>query len=136
MRQWVLKITEYAERLLADLEDLDWPESVKQMQRVWIGRSEGVDISFDIDQFKDKQIKVFTTRADTLFGVTAIVLAPEHELVGQLTSSKEKSKVEAYVKLRLKNPSGTASARQKERAASLDLLLSILFLCKNTYFYS
>jgi leucyl-tRNA synthetase len=95
MKQWMLKITEYADRLLEDLEELDWPESVKEMQRNWIGKSVGAEVSF---QLKDHQesIEVFTTRADTLFGATYMVLAPEHELVSQITTNDKKAEVEAY----------------------------------------
>ena len=81
IRQWVLKITAYAERLLKDLDELDWPDKVKEMQRNWIGRSEGAEITFKID---NEDVKVFTTRPDTLFGCTYIVLAPENELVAKL----------------------------------------------------
>ncbi|MGG4393285.1 leucine--tRNA ligase [Paenibacillus thiaminolyticus] len=95
MRQWVLKITEYAERLLEDLDELDWPESLKDMQRNWIGRSEGAEVSFAIDGRED-HITVFTTRPDTLFGATYCVLAPEHELVGRITTSGQQAAVQAY----------------------------------------
>lgn len=101
MRQWVLKITDYADRLLADLEKLPkWPEGVKEAQRNWIGRSEGSKISFKlkVESGKDEQIEVFTTRADTLFGVTYAVLAPEHELVESLKFKVENTEeVEAYI---------------------------------------
>ncbi|GGD71793.1 leucine--tRNA ligase [Paenibacillus nasutitermitis] len=95
MRQWVLKITEYAERLLEDLEDLDWTESIKDMQRNWIGKSKGAEVTFAIDGYEESLV-VFTTRPDTLFGATYCVLAPEHELVAQITTSKQKDAVEAY----------------------------------------
>lgn len=85
IRQWILKITEYADRLLKDLDGLDWPEPIKEMQKNWIGRSEGSNIVFDIRDSKD-QIEVYTTRADTLFGCTWVVLAPEHELISKLKS--------------------------------------------------
>lgn len=96
MRQWVLKITEYAERLLQDLDDLDWPDSIKDMQRQWIGKSEGADVDFQVKGV-DEKLTVFTTRPDTLFGATFMVLAPEHPLVSQITSADQKSEVEAYV---------------------------------------
>jgi leucyl-tRNA synthetase len=98
MRQWVLKITEYADRLLEDLEELDWPESIKEMQRNWIGRSKGAEVVFEIDGFarEDASLVVFTTRPDTLFGATYCVLAPEHELVGRITTPEQKAAVEAY----------------------------------------
>ena len=95
MRQWVLKITAYAERLLADLEELDWPESIKEMQRNWIGRSEGAEVTFAIDGH-DQSFTVFTTRPDTLYGATYAVLAPEHKLVDVITVPKQKEAVDAY----------------------------------------
>lgn len=95
MRQWVLKITEYADRLLEDLEDVDWPESIKEMQRNWIGRSEGAELTFNIDN-TDLSFDVFTTRPDTIYGATFAVLSPEHSLVDQITSEDEKEAVEAY----------------------------------------
>lgn len=95
MRQWMLRITLYADRLLEDLEELDWPESIKDMQRNWIGRSEGAEISFAIDG-TDKQFEVFTTRPDTLFGATYAVFAPEHKLVDQLTTDIQKEAVDSY----------------------------------------
>ncbi|AZS14414.1 leucine--tRNA ligase [Paenibacillus lutimineralis] len=95
MRQWVLKITEYAERLLEDLEELDWSESIKDMQRNWIGKSEGAEVVFDIDGHDDKLV-VFTTRPDTLFGSTYAVLAPEHELVAKITTDAQRDAVEGY----------------------------------------
>jgi len=95
MRQWVLKITEYAERLLNDLDDLEWPESLKDMQRNWIGKSIGAEIDFEIDGFNEK-LRVFTTRPDTIFGATYMVLAPEHHLVDEITSKEQENKVQAY----------------------------------------
>ena len=97
MRQWVLKITKYADRLLEDLKDLNWAENVKESQRNWIGRSEGAELEFPIVN-SDKKIKVFTTRADTLFGVTYVVLAPEAKLVQELKSQiKNWSEIEKYI---------------------------------------
>ncbi|WP_278506501.1 leucine--tRNA ligase [Ligilactobacillus animalis] len=96
MRQWVLKITAYADRLIDDLEDLDWPEAIKEQQRNWIGRSVGATIDFKVDG-QDEQLEVFTTRPDTLFGASAITIAPEHELVASLTTPEQKAAVEAYV---------------------------------------
>ncbi|RKP55175.1 leucine--tRNA ligase [Cohnella endophytica] len=96
MRQWMLKITEYAERLLEDLEELDWSESIKDMQRNWIGKSTGAEVTFAIDGH-DSALTVFTTRPDTLYGATYCVLAPEHELVGAIASAEQKAAVEAYV---------------------------------------
>ena len=97
IRQWILKITAYAERLLQDLDGLDWPESVKAMQRNWIGKSEGAEVDFKIDGSENDTITVYTTRADTLFGATYMVIAPEHKLVEKLTSSAQKKAVGAYV---------------------------------------
>jgi len=96
LRQWVLKITAYADRLLEDLEELDWSESIKQMQRNWIGRSEGADVLFKVDN-SDLSFWIFTTRPDTLYGVTYMVLAPEHELVAKITTPDQKSEVNAYI---------------------------------------
>ena len=95
LTQWFFKITDYAEALLQGLEKLDWPEKTKAMQRNWIGKSQGLKISFDIEHH-GKKIDVFTTRPDTLFGVTYVVLAPEHELVSELTLPEYKPQVEAY----------------------------------------
>ena len=95
MRQWVLKITEYADRLLEDLEDVDWPESIKDMQRNWIGRSEGAELTFNIDD-TDLSFNVFTTRPDTIFGATFAVLSPEHPLVDKITTEDEKEAVDQY----------------------------------------
>lgn len=96
MRQWVLRITEYADRLLEDLEDLDWPESLKDMQRNWIGRSEGAELTFEIDGTKET-FKAFTTRPDTIFGATYAVLAPEHKLVSEITTVEQEAAVERYL---------------------------------------
>ena len=95
MRQWMLRITAYAERLLKDLDTIDWNHSLKEMQRNWIGRSEGAEVQFQISNFKF-QITVFTTRPDTLFGATYMVLAPEHELVEQIITSEQRAAVQAY----------------------------------------
>ncbi|NGY92891.1 leucine--tRNA ligase [Bacillus megaterium] len=96
MKQWMLKITAYADRLLEDLDDLDWPESIKEMQRNWIGRSEGAHVHFTIDEY-DETFTVFTTRPDTLFGATYAVLAPEHPFVAKITTAEQKEAVEAYL---------------------------------------
>ncbi|MBO5724429.1 MAG: leucine--tRNA ligase, partial [Lentisphaeria bacterium] len=97
MRQWVLKITEYAERLLKDLDGLDWPEGIKEMQRNWIGRSEGAEVTFRIDG-TEESVTVFTTRPDTLFGATYMVLSPEHALINTITAPECRSAVEEYQK--------------------------------------
>lgn len=96
MRQWILRITEYADRLLEDLDELDWPESLKEMQRNWIGRSEGAEVTFKIDG-TEHTFDVFTTRPDTLFGATYAVLAPEHKLVAEITSAEHRAQVDAYL---------------------------------------
>ena len=98
MRQWMLKITDYAESLLNGLDDLDWPESVKELQRNWIGRSEGSKVNFNLPSI-NKDITVYTTRPDTLFGTTYMVLSPEHPLVDELVSNEYKNKVDEYIKL-------------------------------------
>ena len=96
MRQWVLKITEYAEQLIDDLDILDWPESLKAMQRNWIGKSVGAEIDFKIEG-TDKEFIVFTTRADTVFGVSYCVLAPEHKLVEEIVTEGQRAAVEEYL---------------------------------------
>ncbi|WP_421017361.1 leucine--tRNA ligase [Furfurilactobacillus cerevisiae] len=98
MRQWVLKITAYADRLLDGLDDLDWPESIKEQQRNWIGRSEGASVQFAVDGHEGTKIEVFTTRPDTMFGVSYLVLAPEYDLVDQITTPDQKAAVDAYRK--------------------------------------
>lgn len=97
MRQWVLKITAYADRLIDDLDNLDWPEAIKEQQRNWIGRSVGAAINFPVSGDENTKIEVFSTRPDTIFGVAALVLAPEHELVKQLTTPEHENEVEAYI---------------------------------------
>ncbi len=94
MKQWMLKITVYAQRLIDDLDDLDWPEHVKEMQRQWIGRSEGAEVHFAVG---DHRFTVFTTRPDTLFGATYCVLAPEHPLVAEITSPEHAEAINDYV---------------------------------------
>lgn len=105
MKQWMFRITEYAEQLLAGLEGVDWPEGIKKLQRDWIGRSEGADITFQVAG-SDATIDVFTTRPDTLFGCTYVVLAPEHALVDQITTEAQREAVAAYVE---------AAGKQSER---------------------
>lgn len=96
MKQWVLKITAYADRLIKDLDLVDWPESVKEMQRNWIGRSEGASVFFNVEGHDDKQVEVYTTRPDTLFGAQYMVLAPEHDLVDEITTDEQKAAVAEY----------------------------------------
>ncbi len=95
MRQWVLKITDYADRLLEDLDELDWPESLKDMQRNWIGRSEGAEATFTVEG-TDQSFAVFTTRPDTIFGATYAVLSPEHQLIDTITTDEQRAAVTAY----------------------------------------
>lgn len=96
MKQWFFKITEYADELLENIDDLDWPEGIKAMQRNWIGKSTGAEVDFAIDG-SDQKITVFTTRPDTLYGATFLVLAPEHELVQAITGAEQKQAVETYI---------------------------------------
>jgi leucyl-tRNA synthetase len=112
MRQWMLRITAYADRLVDDLEELDWPESIKKMQRDWIGRSEGARVRFPVEGRPGESIEVFTTRPDTLFGATYMVLAPEHPLVAKITAPERREAVEAYVE---------EAARKSERSRAAEL---------------
>ncbi len=96
MRQWLLRITDYAERLLDDLSLVDWPEPIKKMQREWIGRSEGAEVDFALHADPAQKIRVFTTRPDTLFGATYMVLAPEHPLIDRVTSGRQSKAVDEY----------------------------------------
>jgi leucyl-tRNA synthetase len=97
MKQWMLKITEYAERLLNDLDNVDWPQRTREAQKNWIGKSEGATVFFEIDGHKGERLEVFTTRPDTLYGVTFMVIAPEHPLIGKITTAAQKKAVDAYV---------------------------------------
>eukprot|EP00898_Chlorokybus_atmophyticus_P005617 jgi/Chlat1/6056/Chrsp4S06336 len=97
MKQWMLRITAYADRLLDDLDIVDWPDSIKEMQRNWIGRSEGAELSFAVEGHDSVGVNVFTTRPDTLFGATYLVLSPEHTLVREITTPEQKQQVEEYV---------------------------------------
>lgn len=98
IRQWILKITDYSEQLLEDLDSLDWPDAVKAMQRNWIGKSIGANVTFKLED-GNGEIEVFTTRPDTLFGATYMVLAPEHPLIEKITTAEQKDQVEQYIKL-------------------------------------
>lgn len=116
LRQWVLRITDYAERLLEDLEALDWPEAIKESQRHWIGKSEGAEIDFSVKNSEQK-ITVFTTRPDTLYGVTYIVIAPEHKLVQDLLSQvNNKEEVERYIEAIRNKPDIERTAEGKEKS--------------------
>jgi len=111
MKQWMLRITAYAERLLEDLEPLDWSEAIKKQQRDWIGRSDGASVHFPVEGHEDLTIEVFTTRPDTLFGASYMVLAPEHALVAQIVTSEQVSAVREYVE---------QTGRKSERARQAD----------------
>jgi leucyl-tRNA synthetase len=111
MPQWNLRITAYADRLLQGLDSIDWPEAVKEMQRNWIGKSIGAEVTFPVQDHEHAQIKVYTTRVDTIYGATFLVLAPEHELVAELTTPEQKEAVEEYV---------AATKRRSERDRMAD----------------
>ncbi len=115
LRQWVLKITEYADRLIDDLALVDWPESIKEMQRNWIGKSEGAEIRFTVDGHSHTSFDVFTTRPDTLFGATFCVLAPEHPLVEKITTSAQRVIVNDYVAVAKNRSDLDRSAQTKEK---------------------
>jgi len=114
MRQWMLKITDYAEKLLEDLDELDWPEGVKAMQREWIGRSEGADAVFKVAG-SNKEFTIFTTRPDTLFGATYCVLAPEHPLTHEITTAEQRPAVEAYVEQASKRSAQDRMREEREK---------------------
>jgi leucyl-tRNA synthetase len=99
LKQWFFKITDYADRLTSDLDKLDWSDSIKSMQKNWIGKSKGAEIGFDVVDHDDVKIEVFTTRPDTLYGVTFMVLAPEHPLVAKITTDEYRQKVDEYIKV-------------------------------------
>ena len=111
MKQWMLRITQYADRLIEDLDGLDWPEPIKKMQRDWIGRSEGANVRFAVEAHDGTEVEVFTTRPDTLFGATYMVLAPEHALVSEITTDAQRAAVDKYV---------ARSARRSERDRMAD----------------
>lgn len=115
MRQWMMRISAFAERLLTGLDGLDWAESIKEIQRNWIGKSVGAMVSFQLD---DHKIDVFTTRPDTIYGVTFMTLAPEHELVDQITTAAQKDAVEAYKK-------ATAARSERERMADVKTISGV-----------
>ncbi|HOH43614.1 MAG TPA: leucine--tRNA ligase, partial [Candidatus Hydrogenedentes bacterium] len=114
LRQWMLKITDYAERLLADLDLLDWPEGIKAMQREWIGRSEGADVNFTVAG-SGQVFTVFTTRPDTLFGATYCVLAPEHPLTLEITTPEQMDAVKAYVEAASNKSAQDRMKEEKEK---------------------
>ena len=98
MKQWVMRITAYADRLIDGLDTVEWPDPIKDQQRNWIGRSKGASVKFGVDGYPDYHIEVFTTRVDTIYGVSFMVLAPEHELVRKLTTDAQRSEIDAYVR--------------------------------------
>nr|WP_298991458.1 leucine--tRNA ligase [uncultured Polaribacter sp.] len=112
MTQWSMRISAYAQRLLDGLQTIDWPQPLKDSQTNWIGRSQGAMVSFAVDGFEGEKIDVFTTRPDTIFGVSFMTLAPEHELVSKITTEAQKAEVEAYVK---------ATAKRSERDRMADV---------------
>ncbi|PON91280.1 Leucine-tRNA ligase [Trema orientale] len=119
MLQWMLRITEYADRLLEDLDDLDWPESVKDMQRNWIGRSEGGEMEFSVLNSEGKEreinIKIYTTRPDTIFGATYLVMAPEHPLLQSLMTAEKSKSVQEYIDLASRKSDLERTELQKEK---------------------
>ncbi|KAD4982291.1 hypothetical protein R6Q59_001868 [Mikania micrantha] len=120
MKQWMLKITAYADRLLEDLEDLDWPESIKEMQRNWIGKSQGAEVKFCVlsrdNQETDAKITVYTTRPDTIFGATYLVLAPEHPLLSSVVSEAQQTVVEEYKEIASRKSDLERTELQKEKS--------------------
>ena len=113
MKQWVMRITSYSERLLQDLEDLDWPESIKLSQKNWIGKSTGVEISFEVNN--NNSISVFTTRPDTIFGATYLVVAPEHPILNSIVSKKQKKAVKDYIEISLTKSDLERQENQKNK---------------------
>ncbi|RXP45853.1 leucine--tRNA ligase [Lutibacter sp. HS1-25] len=118
MKQWSMRITAYAQRLLDGLAKIDWPQPLKDSQTYWIGRSEGAMVDFKVDGFENDKISVFTTRPDTIFGVSFMTLAPEHELVSKITTPDQKEAVEAYVK-------ATAKRSELERMADVKTISGV-----------
>jgi leucyl-tRNA synthetase len=118
MKQWSMRITAYAQRLLDGLDKIDWPQPLKDSQTYWIGRSEGAMVTFNVDGFEEDKIDVFTTRPDTIFGVSFMTLAPEHELVSKITSAEQKDKVEAYIK-------ATAKRSELDRMADVKTISGV-----------
>jgi leucyl-tRNA synthetase len=118
LRQWLLRITAYADRLLEDLEKVDWSESIKKMQRDWIGKSEGAEVDFPLaarSASKDEKIRVYTTRPDTLFGATYMVLSPEHALVDQITTPEQRAAVTAYKEAAARKSEQERTAQTKKK---------------------
>ena len=117
MKQWIMRISAYADRLLEGLHAIDWPEPLKEMQRNWIGKSVGASVRFQVES-SDREIEVFTTRPDTLFGVTFLTLAPEHEWVSEMTTAAQQAEVDAYV-------AQTAQRSERERMSEVDRISGV-----------
>ena len=118
MTQWSMRISAYAQRLLDGLQTIDWPQPLKDSQTNWIGRSQGAMVSFEVDGFEGEKIDVFTTRPDTIFGVSFMTLAPEHELVSKITTEAQKTEVEAYVQ-------ATAKRSERDRMADVKTISGV-----------
>ena len=118
MTQWSMRISAYAQRLLDGLQTIDWPQPLKDSQTNWIGRSQGAMVSFEVDGFEGEKIDVFTTRPDTIFGVSFITLAPEHELVSKITTEAQKAEVDAYVEV-------TAKRSERDRMADVKTISGV-----------
>ena len=131
LRQWMLKITAYAERLLNDLDKLDWPEKVKKMQTDWIGKSYGAEVEFPIEG-RDEKITVYTTRPDTLYGATFMVLAPEHSWLRALLQMRPGKKLKNTFSMLPCVPMWTVCRQRKRQAYLPEAMLSTVKRCKNT----
>ena len=121
MTQWSMRISAYAERLLQGLETIDWTDSLKESQRNWIGKSVGASVTFNVNGH-DKKIDVFTTRPDTIYGVSFMTLAPEHDYVSQITTPEQKEAVDAYVE-------ATAKRSERERMADVKNYFWCIYWC-------
>ena len=129
MKQWVMRITDYADRLLTDLDTLDWPESIKTSQRNWIGRSEGCEVSFQLEN--DKKIEVFTTRPDTIFGATYLVLAPEHPILNSIVTEDQKKEINEYKETALSKSDLERQENQKNKTGVFTGAYAINPMSKN-----
>lgn len=116
IRQWVLAITQYAERLLKDVDDLDWPEGIKDMQRNWIGKSEGCEFEMKKSGDDTKSIRVYTTRVDTVFGMTYAVIAPDHPNVEDFITDENKAECEEYIKKASQQSDQDRTSDDKEKS--------------------
>lgn len=125
MRQWCLRVSAYAQRLLDGLDTIEWTDSLKETQRNWIGRSEGTEVRFKVKD-SDTEFTIFTTRADTMFGVTFMVLAPESELVASVTTPEQKKAVDEYLEQTKKRTERERMIDKKSQAYSLEATQQIL----------